>query len=470
MWERNLDALAADREVITWDMRGHARSDYARGLRRTTGWSGASRTCGRCSTSATPPARCSAGCRSGGYLSLAFHARHPERVAALILVDTGPGFRSEEPRREWNEFAERTAAALERDGLAALSASPEVGEHRDAGGLAHTARRVMAQHDAHVIDSLAQIAVPTLVVVGALDTNFLAAADYMAAKIPGARKVVLEGAGHAANIDAAEAFNAVVRRVPGGDLSDVTVGGRRCARRDRGDPSAASQLLRRGAHPRARGRLRGARRRRAAAARSCCARRASTSARGRTSARRRAPPRSHAPSIARRCACSRRRRRWWPRVQGAAVGGGLGLALSADFRVASPGSRFSANFSRLGFHHGFGLSVTLPALAGQQTALDLLLTGRRVHGEEALALGLCDRLVEDDEVRSAAHALAAELALSAPLAVRSIRATLRAGLLERVEAALEREASEQDRLRDTDDFREGVSASLERRAPRFEGR
>ena len=120
-------------------------------------------------------------------------------------------------------------------------------------------------------------------------------------------------------------------------------------------------------------------------------------------------------------------------VQGAAVGGGLGLALSADFRVASPASRFSANFARLGFHHGFALSVTLPALAGQQTALDLLLTGRRVPGEEALSLGLCDRLVEDGEVRAGARALAAELALSAPLAVRSIRATLRAGLVERVE-------------------------------------
>jgi enoyl-CoA hydratase/carnithine racemase len=157
-------------------------------------------------------------------------------------------------------------------------------------------------------------------------------------------------------------------------------------------------------------------------------------------------------------------------VQGAAVGGGLGLALSADFRVASPGSRFSANFARLGFHHGFALSVTLPALAGQQTALDLLLTGRRVPGEEAFSLGLCDRLVEGDEVRPAAHALAAELARSAPLAVQSIRATLRAGLAGRVEAALEREASEQDRLRHTDDFREGVAASLERRTPRFEGR
>jgi 2-(1,2-epoxy-1,2-dihydrophenyl)acetyl-CoA isomerase len=157
-------------------------------------------------------------------------------------------------------------------------------------------------------------------------------------------------------------------------------------------------------------------------------------------------------------------------VQGAAVGGGLGVALSADFRVASPGSRFSANFAQLGFHHGFGLSVTLPQLVGQQTALDLLLTGRRVPGEEALSLGLCDRLAEDGAVRGAAHALAAELARSAPLAVRSIRATLRAGLLERVEAALEREASEQDRLRATADFREGVAASLERRTPRFEGR
>jgi len=156
-------------------------------------------------------------------------------------------------------------------------------------------------------------------------------------------------------------------------------------------------------------------------------------------------------------------------VQGAAVGGGLGLALSADFRVASPSSRFSANFARLGFHHGFALSVTLPALAGQQTALDLLLTGRRVRGEEALALGLCDRLAEDDGIRERARALATEVALSAPLAVRSIRATLRAGLLERVEHALEREASEQDRLRASDDFREGVAASIERRPPRFQG-
>jgi 2-(1,2-epoxy-1,2-dihydrophenyl)acetyl-CoA isomerase len=157
-------------------------------------------------------------------------------------------------------------------------------------------------------------------------------------------------------------------------------------------------------------------------------------------------------------------------VQGAAVGGGLGLALSADFRVATPESRFSANFSRLGFHHGFGLTVTLPALAGQQTTRDLLYTGRRVPGEEALRLGLCDRLAAPTTLRATAHALASEIASSGPLAVRSIRATLHGDLADRVAAALEREAAEQDRLRETEDFREGVRASLERREPRFEGR
>jgi 2-(1,2-epoxy-1,2-dihydrophenyl)acetyl-CoA isomerase len=157
-------------------------------------------------------------------------------------------------------------------------------------------------------------------------------------------------------------------------------------------------------------------------------------------------------------------------VQGAAVGGGLGLALSADFRIATPESRFSANFARLGFHHGFGLTVTLPALVGQQAARELLYTGRRVPGEEAFRLGLCDRLAEPDALRATACALATEIAGSGPLAVRSIRATLSGDLADRVAAALEHEATEQDRLRETADFREGISASLERREPRFEGR
>jgi 2-(1,2-epoxy-1,2-dihydrophenyl)acetyl-CoA isomerase len=157
-------------------------------------------------------------------------------------------------------------------------------------------------------------------------------------------------------------------------------------------------------------------------------------------------------------------------VQGAAVGGGLGLACSADFRVGCPQARFAANFARLGFHHGFGLSVTLPAIVGQQRSLELLYTGRRIGGEEAARIALVDRLVPADQVRAAAHELAAEIAGSAPLAVRSIRATMRAGLAGRVRAATDREAAEQDRLRGTADWREGVRATAERRPPRFEGR
>ncbi len=156
-------------------------------------------------------------------------------------------------------------------------------------------------------------------------------------------------------------------------------------------------------------------------------------------------------------------------VQGAAIGGGCGLALSADFRVASASSRFSVNFARLGFHHGFGLSVTLPAAVGQQAAADLLLTGRRIGGDEALALGLCDRLAPEGEVLDRALGYAAELAAAGPLAVRAVRATLRRGLLERVTEAMEHECAEQLRLRESDDFAEGVRASAERREPRFSG-
>jgi 2-(1,2-epoxy-1,2-dihydrophenyl)acetyl-CoA isomerase len=157
-------------------------------------------------------------------------------------------------------------------------------------------------------------------------------------------------------------------------------------------------------------------------------------------------------------------------VQGASIGGGLGLACSADFRIGSARSRFSANFARLGFHHGFGLTVTLPAIVGQQHALDLLYSGRRISGAEACDIGLCDQLVDPDDVRMAARAKAAEIARSAPLAVRSIRETMRGGLAEQVAKATERELAEQERLRHTADWSEGVRAAAERREPRFEGR
>jgi len=156
-------------------------------------------------------------------------------------------------------------------------------------------------------------------------------------------------------------------------------------------------------------------------------------------------------------------------VQGAAIGGGFGLAMAADFRVAGPEARFAANFARLGFHHGFGLSVTLPLVVGHQAALDLLYTGRRIDGDEALRLGVADRLVPTDELRAAATALAGDIAASAPLAVRSIRQTMRGHLAGQVREALARERSEQDRLTATKDWREGVAAMAERRPPVFTG-
>jgi 2-(1,2-epoxy-1,2-dihydrophenyl)acetyl-CoA isomerase len=157
-------------------------------------------------------------------------------------------------------------------------------------------------------------------------------------------------------------------------------------------------------------------------------------------------------------------------VQGAAIGGGLGLALAADLRVATPESRFAANFSRLGFHQGFGLSVTLPVVVGHQTALELLYTGRRIDGATAHRLGLCDHLVAADELRPRAMALAEEIAAAAPLATRSIRQTLRGPLVDQVRAAMVRERAEQERLQRTDDFREGIAATAERREPRFTSR
>lgn len=157
-------------------------------------------------------------------------------------------------------------------------------------------------------------------------------------------------------------------------------------------------------------------------------------------------------------------------VQGAAVGGGLGLACSADFRVGCSETRMTANFAQLGFHHGFGLTVLLPPLVGQQKALDLLLTGRRIDGEEAYRIGLLDRFVALEEVRNEAIAYAREIASSAPLAVASIRATMRAGLAERYRAATDRENEEQARLRRTEDYREGVKAYAERRPGNFNAR
>jgi enoyl-CoA hydratase/carnithine racemase len=156
-------------------------------------------------------------------------------------------------------------------------------------------------------------------------------------------------------------------------------------------------------------------------------------------------------------------------VQGGAVGGGAGLALSADFRVGEPSSWFAFNFARLGIHQGFGISATLPRVVGQQKALELLYTARRIKGPDALAAGLFDRLAEPGAVRAAAQELAAEIAAAAPLAVQRIRRTMRAALVEEVRAAHPVEAQRQRELFGTRDFRRGVDAAAQREDPIFEG-
>ena len=156
-------------------------------------------------------------------------------------------------------------------------------------------------------------------------------------------------------------------------------------------------------------------------------------------------------------------------VHGSAIGAGLGLALVADFRVTCKEARLAANFCSLGYHPGFGLTYTLPRLVGAQTAKWLMLTGRRVPGEEAVSMGLADRLAPQDQVRKVATEMAAELANSAPLAVQAARETLNLHLYEEFRAATEREAFQQNMLRETNDFKEGVKAGFDRREPVFTG-
>ena len=157
-------------------------------------------------------------------------------------------------------------------------------------------------------------------------------------------------------------------------------------------------------------------------------------------------------------------------VHGAAIGGGLGLAVSADFRITCPEARFAANFTKLGFHPGFGLTATLPELVGKNNAELIFYTSRRVTGEEATRIGLANACVPQDQVRSEAMKLAAEIAECSPLGLIATRATMRAGLADRVLAATNHELVEQNKLRATEDFKEGVKATAERRVANFKGR
>ena len=208
MWQGQIAALSKRHKLVLWDMRGHGQSDYPDDA---AAYSEALTVADMAALLDAVGARTAiiGGLSLGGYMSLAFHRAHPDRVRALLIIDTGPGFRKDDAREGWNKRAHETGDRFEREGLAVLeSASRErsTASHRDASGLARAARGMLIQRDARVIESLPDIKVPSLVVVGADDTPFLAAADYMAARIPGATKVVIPAAGHAVNIDQPLAF------------------------------------------------------------------------------------------------------------------------------------------------------------------------------------------------------------------------------------------------------------------------
>ena len=208
MWQGQIEALSKHHKLVLWDMRGHGRSDYPDD---PSAYSEVAVVADMAALLDEVGAASAivGGLSLGGYMSLAFYRAHPQRVRALLIIDTGPGFKKDDARDAWNKRALETGDRLEREGLAvlkSLSRERSDASHRDASGLARAARGMLTQRDARVIESLPDIKVPTLVVVGADDAPFLAASDYMAAKIPDAVKVVIPAAGHAVNIDQPKAF------------------------------------------------------------------------------------------------------------------------------------------------------------------------------------------------------------------------------------------------------------------------
>jgi len=213
MWDDQHRALADRWRVISWDMRGHGQTDspddprqYSAALivadmRALLQHLGVQRAV-------------IGGLSLGGYVSLAFALAHPEMTSALVICDSGPGYRNAEARAAWNQRAHERAANLEAKGLDALarrSRETQQAVHRSAPGLAHAARGMLAQEGSQVIDGLGGIRVPTLVIVGDQDQPFVAPSEYMAKKIPGARLEVIPGAGHSSNLDQPETFNRVLR-------------------------------------------------------------------------------------------------------------------------------------------------------------------------------------------------------------------------------------------------------------------
>lgn len=212
MWSGQIEALSADHTLITWDMRGHGQSDSPTDADQYSAALTVADIAALLDHVGAPSAIVG-GLSLGGYMSLAFHLAHQERVRALVIIDTGPGFKNDEARAGWNDYANTFADEFAAKGLDYLSdgsVEQATANHRDAAGLVLAARHMLTQHHADVIESLPSIKVPSLVLVGANDKPFLNATDYMAAKIPEATKVVIPDAGHASNIDQPAAFNEAV--------------------------------------------------------------------------------------------------------------------------------------------------------------------------------------------------------------------------------------------------------------------
>ncbi|HNQ99815.1 MAG TPA: enoyl-CoA hydratase-related protein [Trueperaceae bacterium] len=152
-------------------------------------------------------------------------------------------------------------------------------------------------------------------------------------------------------------------------------------------------------------------------------------------------------------------------INGFALGGGLELALAADLRVAATGARLGLPEVGLGLIPGFGGTQRLPRLIGVGRALDLILTGRHVQAEEALQLGLVNRVADD--ALAAAVALARQAARNAPIALGLAKEAVVRGVDVTLQQGLEIEADLFGMVATTADMREGTGAFLEKRAPEW---
>ena len=214
MWYGQIESLSKNYRLVIWDMRGHGSSDYPDDINLYNEQETVADIFFILDELGVKEATIG-GMSLGGYMSLGFYRQYPDRVNSLLIIDTGPGFKNETARKGWNDYALSTAEKFEQTGLESLigrSKEMDPKNHSNAKGLSLAARGMLTQHDDRIINSLPEISVPSLIIVGENDKDFLAAADYMERKIKGSKKVVIPDAGHAVNIDQPEIFNQTLNK------------------------------------------------------------------------------------------------------------------------------------------------------------------------------------------------------------------------------------------------------------------